>query len=481
MKKLLSISLFLWCAIAFNIQAQTIDMSDLRTTSVAGIPKLDSLQICSTAGDTLSILVSPSAAITGASHTVNLPAGLLYTSGASTDPPGVLSGENVGSTAEIPIFDLNDFAGDFNIYIPIRANCDILALTNNSLPVDVEYVLNHDGGSESFTPASEYNTQIFTPALNILNVDPDFPTLYGGETIDRTIDISQDGINAELDGFTYQNFFRGGVIFNSITVQGPTGSFIIDAASLVISGDTVTVDITSADLAAIGLGDTFDEGEQLSIIENITATCDNQNSDFLASWGCDDATCEEVKRVNGFNLAIADPNLTVTSLSNPNPPDACAANNDIDITVTNNGMEFSPGAGYAKDVFLTVTSGCAGVGTPPMTVDEGSFQFNGTPVVPTSAVDGVYTFDIAALTDAGAAVGGLTDEDGDGFEDDLAIGASLTVSLSYQLTCDGGTDCNSAGDFSCSGFDVDIDYADHCDNVQPTASSNIAPILDFQT
>ena len=488
MKKIVFSSIFLWCAATMvftaNIQAQVIDMIDLRTTSVAGIPKLDSLQICSAAGDTLSILVSPSAAITGASYTVNLPTGLLYTSGVSTDPVGVLSGENVGSTPEVPIFDLNDFSGDFNIYIPIRANCDILALTNNSQPVNIEYVLDHDGGSESFTPASEYNTQIFTPALNILTVNPDYPTLYGGQTIDRAIRISQDGIKAKLESFTYQNNFRGGVIFNSITLRGPigtTGSVVIPVGSLNIVGDVVTVDITSTELAAIGLGDTFDEGERMRVIENITATCDNQNSDFLASWGCDSAICEEVKRVNGFNLAIADPNLTATSVSNPNPPDVCAANNDVDITITNNGVEFSPGAGYAKDVFVTITSGCAGVNTPPMTVDEGSFQFNGTPIVPTSAVDGVYTFDVAALTDAGAAVGGLTDEDGDGFEDDLALGASLTVTLSYQLTCDGGADCNSPGEFTCSGFDVDIDYTDHCDNVQPTASSNIAPILDYQT
>ncbi|MGB0930166.1 MAG: hypothetical protein ACPGVB_05290, partial [Chitinophagales bacterium] len=477
MKKLIYSAILLWCVLLCNLQAQTIDFTDLRTAP--GVPKLDSLYIC-TSNDTLSIEVSPSAAVTGATFSVNLPAGLLYDGVASTDPPGIIAGENAASTPELPVFDLNDFSGDFNIYVPVRANCQILALTSNSLPVNIEYELAHTGGSSSFIPNSEYNTQIFTPALNILSVDPDFPTLYGGETIDRTIVISQDGIAAKLESFTYQNFFRGGVIFNSVTVQGPTGSFIIDAASLVISNDSLTIDINGADLAAIGLGDTFDEGEEITIIENITATCDNQNSDFLASYGCDGEICEEVRRVNGFSIAIADPNIIATALSNPAIPDVCATSNDIEITLTNNGTEFSPGAGYANGLLVTIASGCAGVNSPPVLVDENSFQFNGTPITPTTVLDGVYTFDVAALTDAGATVGGLTDEDGDGFVDDLAIGEDLIISFSYDLACTGSTDCNSPGAFSCSGFDVFVDYSDHCDNIQPTANSNIAPILDYQ-
>ena len=85
-------------------------------------------------------------------------------------------------------------------------------------------------------------------------------------------------------------------IFNSITLRGPLGTastIVIPAGSLNIVGDVVTLEITSTDLATIGLGDTFDEGEVIEVIENVTATCDNQNSDFTASWGCNGADCEE--------------------------------------------------------------------------------------------------------------------------------------------------------------------------------------------
>ncbi|MFK7904480.1 MAG: hypothetical protein AB8B69_05110, partial [Chitinophagales bacterium] len=479
MKKLVYTSVLLWCAVFFNLQAQTIDLTDLRNTSVVGIPKLDSLQICSSAGDTLSILVSPSATVTNGSFTVTLPSGLSYIGGVTTDPPSIVSGESGSSTTDTPIFNLNDFGSDFSIYIPIAANCDIMALTDNSLPVNISYVLNHDDGSGNLTPF-EYNTQIFTPALNILSISPDYPTLYGGQTIDRTVVISQDGIKASLESFTYQNNFRGGVIFNSITVQGPLGSIVIPSGSLNIVSDVVTVDISSADLLILGLGDTFDEGEQLSFIENITATCDNQNSDFTALWGCDGSSCEEVLRVNGFNLALGDPNLTITSSTNPSPPDVCTPT-QIDITIANNGIEFAPGAGYAKDLLVTIASGCAGINTPPSEVDETSFQFNGTPIVPTSINSGVYTFDVAALTGGGATAGSLVDYDGDGEVDDLGLGDDFVISFEYSLNCGASTGCGSEGFFTCSGFGVDIDYADHCDNVQPTASGSVAPILDYQT
>lgn len=484
MKKIFILTILLFLGSTFIIFGQDVEIVDQRGPEF-GTPQFDHLEICHIENDTLNILIDPSnggSLVTNATFTINYPAGLYFDGYVATVPPGIVTGDDGGS--DVVTFNLADFDQPFEIHIGTRADCRILALTDNLLPVEIEYTLDDEGTLYTLTPDA-YNTQIFTPFLNLLAITPDYPELYSGQTIDRTIMVSQNGINASLTEFTYSNIYSGTVIYNQISITNG-----VDVVVLPFTDDATTVSatITQADLLALGLVDpvtglgSFEEDADLWIIENITATCTNlPPSEFIASWGCGGDVCKDQSVFNGYNLGIGTPQIVIASVASPATPDACSATNHVDVTFTNNGFELLAGASYAKDIIVSIESGCNGVPSPNNMLDPSSFTFGGVSITPSSSAGGVFQFDVSALIMANPAlVGAFIDQDNDGNTDDLLVGDVFVIGFDYSLSCSGSSVCGGNNpSFVCSGFNVTVDYADQCGMLINDTYDPVAEIIDM--
>ena len=184
------------------------------------------------------------------------------------------------------------------LYITANADCNIIPLLSALMPVNIDYKLkfyNPTLDSIELTPAIEYNNHLFTPFLNMLSISPNYPDVYGGQTLQRTAIFSQNGINASIDQFEFWDVHNGTTTI--IDVSATNG---IDTISLPFTdnGDTSYATITNAVLMSLGYlngtgtAGAFTEDEQIEIIETIVATCTPNVSEFIGGWGCGGELCQ---------------------------------------------------------------------------------------------------------------------------------------------------------------------------------------------
>ena len=445
------------------LASEDICIIDLRDSSLPGSESFDRLVVCSKP-DTLSVQVTSTAALSSASLELVLPDGLDFY-GTAFSGTGQSLSETGQSSSSNPIFSLPNIGagGDVIINIPVKGSCPLLDPWEDFLPINIDYIVQAGAQTVEFTPALAYNNQIYVPSLNILSVSPSYPAVNIGGSFIREITVSQDGLKAFLNHLYYQHNYQPGVQYNSLSV-GIQGSSTIVPLTFSDSGTAVTAELSEADFAGMGLDGIFDESDILVFYEEITITTCPGNvglSEFIFSWGCEGDVCRDESYSDGYTFATGSPNIDFSNVVNSDP-DLCTEGS-LNFTVINAGSEQVLNSGYAKDVVLQLSTPCD-LDAFEENFDLIDLAINGTSIgTPSLNNFGELQIDLSSV---------LSDMDGDGQNDDLAIGDSFSFELSYQLTC-ASSSCGMEPLECLEGLFVEAKYNDQCDGQKPTEIVNV--------
>ncbi|MEM1119068.1 MAG: gliding motility-associated C-terminal domain-containing protein [Bacteroidota bacterium] len=412
--------------------------------------------------------------------TLNLFAGVQFveldTAASST---GVTLIDN--SNPSQPIFafpNLDTTNTDVAIAFSVRANCTILAAAPDAQVADdwsISYDLSGANFTESFTGV-EYKDALAVPNLN-LELET-FPQPFSiGDEVQRTVTISNSGLNSYLSEFSYQVLPEDGLVYQSILVNGTAVDFMKtingqnDTMITAMIDGTVFINNTQEFGLPSNGNALFDADEIVTITEVFrVVSCGADGNATLETmhnirWGCDDAVCRE--EIATTNISVGTGEELIQFIYNEaETVDAgyCDAGN-LSITVSNNGFEFDDGFGTIRDIAAGV--GFA-VGADFLSADQG-YEITSITIgnsAPINAPNGLIQLnDNPAFSTDPDGEGGLEDFDNDGFFDDLRVGESFTMTATFAISCSAGNTFNIEegcdNDFR-GNFDGKIEYANAC-------------------
>ncbi|MBK8443017.1 MAG: hypothetical protein IPL35_06215 [Sphingobacteriales bacterium] len=398
--------------------------------------------------------------------------------------PNAPINQSILSTPEEPVFNLPTIAaGDsLRIFIGLSAGCNVAHTWQALQPINNTYILNYSGGTFSYTPPLEYNTSIYVPMLNIIDMQPDYPIMNINDTYTREITVSQDGLYAYLDNFTYISDHHGGVEILNMIVTNPENGLSANL-SFTDNGSNAIAQITPNIMMLLGLQPPVNgadlgymiETQQLVISEEVKVVdCqpDYQLTDFKFSWGCGGELCDTAIYTNGYNIGQGLPELNI-AISNQSPATLCE-NNFVEYTVSNIGGEILANSGYARDLVITFKTDCDDIAFADIYTPV-AFSINGTPVSGNGALsaDGsTYMFTLNSLNF-------LQDINGDGINGELPINSSFTFRFEYERHCF-SKDCQSENvGLNCpANLLFAIAYADQCEIPRLPKQHTLLNIVD---
>jgi len=389
----------------------------------------------------------------------------------------------------IPDMDATDLS-EVMIGFTVQADCGVVAAieSNNELQVFDTWILNFeiDGVpfSESYSGV-EYKNTISIPNLAI-EIEA-LSSVEMGVPFQRTVRIVNSGLNSYLDRFQYEVTLESGLTYESAKIGDTSLPF---TKTVNAQGDTVIsatisnrfFNINTVESGSIGDGNgRFNVDEVVTITETLlVANCGsddnfNLNTNQLVSWGCAEETCQQAQTASMFTFGIGEEQIEFQIGTDTITPGFCSEGT-ASLIIANNGFEFDDGFGTIRDIAVGIgfTNG-----------DNFLLTENGYEITAIQIGEVVVFFadtltslndnDFFTLDPDGP--GGLEDEDGDGFFDDLRVGESFTITATYQLDCSYSEMFNPEeecdNDFNAT-FDGKIIYTNPCGT---TSEQNISNFL----
>ena len=429
-----------------------IEFIDLR--DVPGYPQLDDITKCG-AADTLSMIIftSDPGTISGFEFELDLPTGIEY-AGWEFAQLGGTSISVIDPTVGRPVFYVEGVTGDslLIVNIGLRSTCD--ASINDELYLDFNYKYIYIDTLKtaykcrnSITLADEVNSAVHTPVLNMLSplTPSEIKITSIGDPFCQTIEISQDGLNAYVDSFTFEinslELFGGDLILASIEVNNtayPLGNVAYDASS---QNSTFLIDGTyfSGNALANPADNQMNTNEIVSVeVCYQTDICPSTTDiafRYNAKFGCDDKVCDisgqntflQVRPV-GALLPTATAELAAGGI------EICGDPGMVNVTVTN------PNTDTDQNVYTDLQIGFQLCDKPNLEISGVTIGGNILPASSYSWEGDEINIDFQENTDTGI---GLVDRDLDGFVDDLIGGASISADILIEVVCSatGAEDC----------------------------------------
>lgn len=437
----------------------------LSTQDINACQNLDSL-------NTARLIIASNAA-DNTSITLSLPTGVNYVAGsiATVSQMGGLSiAEADISDLSNPIFSVSpaDLSlGNEIIFSWAReATCDAVNYQMAGGVFKDIIEVNGDAGSLLENNLSLNSYDVVVAALSILSHPAVATTIGSSENVDISITNGGQGC---LEEFEFYIIDEPGM--STSNLQGTNAATVLSPTAT--NADTTFYTITSAFLSAEGLGNCFDNGEQLMLTRTADISTCETGSMYGVRWGCDNRMdCQIPFEAPGnFSIQIGVPNVRGTeNIGNLNL--WCQSSEDYQWTFTNVGSEPAPGTGGAYNVEVRVGWDWNSpwepyhLGSTPWS----NFSIGGNPI---TQVGSQYRFDLSDILPVGLdpdGPGGLEDLDGDGVFDDLAVGESFTIDFTIDFT----PACRS--DLECSGSRVNWRrpawkalFDDQCESKEPTS------------
>ena len=343
-----------------------------------------------------------------------------------------------------------------DIALAVRARCDYIdtIAQNNIALVRDAYEYTYTVSGNTFTETD--NTAEYSDAFAVaqLTIEGNSPVQVArlGQCFDRSIVVSNAALEGFVDSIYYENVQSPGISVTGYTVNGIP---VIPQKSLVGTDTLLSFYIDSALLtqsvvgAAPGNGDGFlDPDEQVVIVESIcVVSCfESRASLHNVAFGCDGEFCTTETLSNFVSIGNGAPNPTIVRGGDilPTSVGYCQQGQEV-LTITNNGSESNPGFGTAIDVEV-------GVGLGPLFEVSASLLQIQELVIAGQVItspDSLVLLDNHPqfLFDPDGA-GGLEDADGDGYYDDLPLGASIQVEVRFDFDCTIAT--GNSGDDNCA-------------------------------
>ncbi|MBK9271472.1 MAG: hypothetical protein IPM48_07730 [Saprospiraceae bacterium] len=395
-----------------------IEINMVEVTGLNGEVAFDGAQVC-TETDTLALLVStpgiqcnPAAAIGLEKLEIVIPAGYIsggyvQVSGSSfgiypsshytltTLPGGDLEicFTNVKATATNVIriaFDLLPTCASQN---PIESGTPIFSLLyqrpNGSLNI-----FNLQGNTDLFTGT-------FSAFLNFVNVQTDPSSALPGDTVCRTVIITQNGQFSELDSFLFVDDYM--MQFSNITSfeveiieDGVNTGIIIDAMPYKVdNGDKISLLLPGSIFGGVDQIFSEDDGVIIRYCMEVMCPAGTNNSNITASWGCYNQTCQQTQTSSTVVVNFNGVPSVNASKSYVASPDICDENQNPywSYSLTNLGFEIMAGEGAARNLIMVVhfykTTDCKAL-------KYTNFKLDGVPIVPIFINNDSARFDITA-------------------------------------------------------------------------------------
>jgi gliding motility-associated-like protein len=417
----------------------------------------DFLNIC---GETDEVTVIISAAGPSIESRTNITATLDLFAGVrfvKLVPEKSTPGVSMKDTSNVnePIFNLPDLKQIFGeitsikITFKVSADCSFLdtLAKNNDLTVYDVWKVKYDIGTqkeliESHTTA-EYRDAFAVPVFSLSVIDKFTTPKKGGDCFPRNILVTNSGLRGHVNTFTYKNIQSRGLLLRGLLVNGDPITFTKTALpnndTLYEAKVTGTYFIKNKKGTSGGNGNgdqLFDPDEVMTITENLCVSNCNFStfSTHSVAWGCFGKECD-VKSINQtVPVGIGSPN-PVFSASGSVPSKTvgyCQEATSVAV-YKNEGTEVDAGFGTMYDIVASI-----GIGSAFQTQIKG-YKINSLVIAgKTISLGSKTTVDFGKDNSFKAdpdGAGGLSDEDGDGFFDDLKIGQSFEMIVKYEFIC----------------------------------------------
>lgn len=330
---------FLWIVL---LLAATSVTSSLFSQSINFSTQSADLEVCG-APDTFRVTLNNFTAntLTNVQITIDNHIGVNYVPGSVfgfgivesnvSDPDSI-----VFTSFDMPAFRVVDF------YYLAQATCgsiDTAAISNRIL-------VTHSGGADS-TVSAPYNLSI--PSLSIQQISPASHTGAIGDVFNRCVSIVNGGYGRVTDFTTAFQVDTTQLRYSNFTLAANGSSL-----TTTFSGDSVIIQVSAAQIAAIGNLDNFlDQNEVLEICYDVEIVdCDVLTAQtHHVYWGCDGTFCQSHSATAEVTVPVAVPNLTATRQYFQSTCYDNSTESVIKIIVTNNG------AGVARDVEIELWQG----------------------------------------------------------------------------------------------------------------------------
>ena len=289
---------------------------------------------------------------------------------------------------------------------------------------------------------------IASEGLTSSTMNVGMPTLtVGSVNLNKTVALGTNNTSA----ISINNSGYGKIDNIKVTITRPS-SFVLDSILVKNSGNTLvyqqltptTTTVVGANTvrtytlsgAALSPDNTLISGETIRIYDSYTLPtgCATYNSQYQVEYLCagGNTVCDKPITITDKTILGGGTPILTSTLVAAEYPDGCP-NKQISYTVTNTGVGNAAPVGNAYDVDLTIAFG-GGI----MTLNNVKLNGIAVPnanIYPTSAATS-FTIKLKNLmTSDPDGVGGISDLDGDGYFDDMLVGASTTVSFNYTIPC----------------------------------------------
>ena len=384
-----------------------------------------------------------------------------------------------------PLFQLPNLvpssSSSVDIQYVIKVNCNYTdSLTaNDALSVVDKWDFSYDLGATLGVTESDFSTE-YRDAIKVpfftMSVSNNAPSgARVGQCYQRTVLINNSGLDGYIKGFVYTTSQGPGVSVKNITVNGvavpytknPIFNTSGDTLIALIIPETVFPFNTRGSSGPADGDNLFEPDETVTIIEEIcVANCDSSRISFHEmSWGCDARYCNTISRQDIVRLGQGSVNVAFQSSgSMPSIVGGYCLDGRQSVTFTNSGVEVDAGTGSMFDIQV-------GIGlSDSLKLSYAGYRILSIRVaninIPAFTSSMVSLKDNPLFTVDPDGAGGLSDIDGDGFYDDLAVGEKLEVTVEYEVDCSASLTNREdfcTNDFD-AGFNARLDYTDLCLN-----------------
>lgn len=404
----------------------------------------------------IKITRNTSSAVQGLKLYPAMPSGMNYIDGS-------VSGAALVSGSADLAFALNDFTGITTVTFRAKATCDLVAFlesSGSSNLVHNDTRLTYTQGAEEksdFEPNGSESYSVLYPELELSVPDNEknMGAPFINHVMSRHISIKNSGLGS-VQSLTFYLKTDAELFLEKLELVVAGGNSIISSSMNTSQGRMYSI----TNFSGAGDGDNyFEEGETLNLVDYVHATTMKGAIEtiYTAQWGCDNIICNAADRQATFAAyveAIGGKADIIYNTTTPRRSDFCNdAPTQLMYTFRNAGSGNYPTTRDAAFNFqwMITLSGydtqvdyhldIIGTTGNIQSVDNLIRYSESSQPMPNGFM--YYTkryafdFDNVFPMDPDGAGNGLDDVDGDGFYDDLPVGATLSLAALMKITFQG--------------------------------------------
>lgn len=413
------------------------------------------------------------ASTTGCIVSIDLPDGISYVPStvvalAGTTSSGMTIIEN-GGTPNIPVFTVNKsggfIVGNF-ITFTIARKADCLSKTRSDAGVVFKDIISTTINGTTNTENSPTLNAYLIKYATLSFVAPVTQTnAVTGTNYVRTFTVT-NGSNYNTNAVHFSiDYPANGITPVSLTLEGNP------VTELSASGTTHYYSVSGAFLGADNL---LTNGESLTFTETYKIkTCDGPTN-YSIGWGCSTVPsgwCQTLTGTGNVTMATGVPNFNSFTVAKIGYVNDCTPYS-FNLSYKNNGIgNVKAAALYNANFRVGASSGNVLGSFAFNIVNLGNATISGNAISHTGGTtSGIYVINVkdALTTDPDGAGVGLEDLDGDGFFDDLPMGATVTFSVIANINCSAYSCVNGGTQSLYYGLRGDIQYTTMCNSTVVT-------------